>query len=81
MAKSHMVVVDGYIGSDPRFRTRARLIMEAANAHVAGANRTVLIVGLSGTGKTTTTFTTQLGSKPVQDDFVCSTATRFSRSR
>jgi len=29
-----------------------------------------LIVGLSGTGKTTTTFTRQNGSGPVQDDFV-----------
>ena len=28
-----------------------------------------LIVGLSGTGKTTTTFTSQNGSQPVQDDF------------
>src|SRR5256884_3762418 len=36
IAKSRMVVVDGYIGSDPLFRTRARLIMEAANANVAG---------------------------------------------
>jgi phosphoenolpyruvate carboxykinase (ATP) len=162
IAQSHMLVVDGYIGSDPRFRTRARLIMEAANANVAGMqrqlyypvgpdhdpaswapdttviytpnlkapgypsdrliavdlasnitrvlnsdyfgeskkgglrmwnnivydcgglalhagckvipvhgeNKTVLIVGLSGTGKTTTTFTTQLGSRPAQDDFV-----------
>ena len=166
IAASHMVVVDGYIGSDPQFRTRARLIMEAANANVAGMqkqlyypveadgdqdydpdawepdttviytpnveapgypddrliavdlnasitrvlnsdyfgeskkgglrmwnnivydrgglslhagckvipvsgqNKTVLIVGLSGTGKTTTTFTTQLGSKPAQDDFI-----------
>ena len=157
-----MVVVDGYIGSDPDFRTRARLVIEASNANVAGMQqqlyypvtdeydppgwpadttvvytpnltapgypndrviavdltggvtrvlnsdyfgeskkgglrmwndivyrrgglglhagckvipvdgepKTVLIVGLSGTGKTTTTFTTQLGSKPVQDDFV-----------
>jgi phosphoenolpyruvate carboxykinase (ATP) len=32
--------------------------------------RVFLIVGLSGTGKTTTTFTTQNQSKPVQDDFV-----------
>ena len=32
--------------------------------------RVFLIVGLSGTGKTTTTFTTQNKSKPVQDDFV-----------
>jgi phosphoenolpyruvate carboxykinase (ATP) len=162
IATAHMVVVDGYIGSDPQFRTRARLIMEAANANVAGmqkqlyypagadydqarwepdttviytpnleapgypddrliavdlnsnitrvlnsdyfgeskkgglrmwnnlvyqrgglalhagckvipvrgTNKAVLIVGLSGTGKTTTTFTTQLGSKPAQDDFV-----------
>src|SRR5687767_11744779 len=29
-----------------------------------------LIIGLSGTGKTTTTFTTQNESEPVQDDFV-----------
>src|SRR5215470_9973885 len=36
IAGQHMVVVDGYIGSDPAFRTRARLIMEAANANVAG---------------------------------------------
>jgi phosphoenolpyruvate carboxykinase (ATP) len=162
MAGSHMVVVDGYIGSDREFRTRARLIMEAANANVAGMqkqlyypvgedydpaswepdttviytpnlpapgypndrviavdlasnvtrvlnsdyfgeskkgglrmwnnivynrgglalhagckvipvdgrNRGVLIVGLSGTGKTTTTFTSQLGSRPAQDDFI-----------
>jgi phosphoenolpyruvate carboxykinase (ATP) len=32
--------------------------------------RVALIVGLSGTGKTTTTFTGQNGSLPVQDDFV-----------
>ena len=162
IAGQHMVVVDGYIGSDPDFRTRARLIMEAANANVAGMQRqlyypvgagydpatwapdtsvvytpnlsapgypdgrviavdlnanitrvlnsdyfgeskkgglrmwnnivydrgglalhagckvmprdgdptSILIVGLSGTGKTTTTFTTQLNSRPAQDDFV-----------
>jgi phosphoenolpyruvate carboxykinase (ATP) len=32
--------------------------------------RVGMIVGLSGTGKTTTTFTRQNGSLPVQDDFV-----------
>ncbi len=37
---------------------------------VDGVNRTALIVGLSGTGKTTTTFTKQNDSSPVQDDFV-----------
>jgi phosphoenolpyruvate carboxykinase (ATP) len=37
---------------------------------VGQQQRVFLIVGLSGTGKTTTTFTTQNKSKPVQDDFV-----------
>jgi len=37
---------------------------------VGSGERVFLIVGLSGTGKTTTTFTTQNNSKPVQDDFI-----------
>jgi phosphoenolpyruvate carboxykinase (ATP) len=37
---------------------------------VASSNRVGLIIGLSGTGKTTTTFTKQNNSSPVQDDFV-----------
>jgi phosphoenolpyruvate carboxykinase (ATP) len=37
---------------------------------VGNQQRVLLIVGLSGTGKTTTTFTTQNKSKPVQDDFI-----------
>lgn len=37
---------------------------------VDGGLKTFLIVGLSGTGKTTTTFTKQNGSRPVQDDFI-----------
>jgi phosphoenolpyruvate carboxykinase (ATP) len=36
---------------------------------VGGTKRVGLIVGLSGTGKTTTTFTKQNDSQPVQDDF------------
>ena len=35
-----------------------------------GVEHSMLIIGLSGTGKTTTTFTRQLESLPVQDDFV-----------
>ncbi len=35
-----------------------------------GEEKVFLIIGLSGTGKTTTTFTTQNESLPVQDDFV-----------
>ncbi|GAC1411431.1 MAG: phosphoenolpyruvate carboxykinase [Actinomycetota bacterium] len=154
-----MIVIDGYIGNDPEFKTPARLIIEAANANIAGmqdllyfkeglkpdhvpavtviytpnlpadgypderliavdlengvtrvlnsdyfgeskkgglrmwnkivfergglpmhagckvvpvdgGEKTFLIVGLSGTGKTTTTFTRQNDSKPVQDDFI-----------
>jgi phosphoenolpyruvate carboxykinase (ATP) len=37
---------------------------------VRGHDRAVLIIGLSGTGKTTTTFTRQNDSRPVQDDFL-----------
>jgi phosphoenolpyruvate carboxykinase (ATP) len=37
---------------------------------VDGEEKVALILGLSGTGKTTTTFRQQLGSQPVQDDFV-----------
>ncbi len=156
-----MLVVDGYIGNDPSFRTPARLILEAGNANIAamqqilyfpledrdrsafepqvtviytpnlpakgfpndrliavdlerritrvfnsdyfgeskkgglrmwnklvfdrgglamhagckiipvgGRDRVALIIGLSGTGKTTTTFTRQNDSRPVQDDFL-----------
>ncbi|MGH3665225.1 MAG: phosphoenolpyruvate carboxykinase (ATP) [Egibacteraceae bacterium] len=35
-----------------------------------GGDKVALIIGLSGTGKTTTTFTRQNGSLPVQDDIV-----------
>ncbi len=152
-----MLVIDGYIGNDPQFRVAARLVIEKANANVAGMQqflyytdelpvepqvtviytpnliaegypnsrliavdleagvtrvfnsdyfgeskkgglrmwnqivhrrgglamhagwkvipvgerkRSLLIIGLSGTGKTTTTFTRQNGSLPVQDDFI-----------
>jgi len=37
---------------------------------VGSENRVGLIIGLSGTGKTTTTFTKQNNSSPVQDDFL-----------
>ena len=158
IGSQEMVVVDGYIGNEAKFRTPTRLIIEARNANVAGmqrhlyyplnghrvqpeitiidtpnlmapgypndraifvdleagitrvinsdyfgeskkgglrmwnkkvydagglalhagckvipvgnGQRVFLIVGLSGTGKTTTTFTRQNNSKPVQDDFV-----------
>ena len=36
----------------------------------SGDEESMLVIGLSGTGKTTTTFREQLGSLPVQDDFV-----------
>jgi phosphoenolpyruvate carboxykinase (ATP) len=36
----------------------------------SAGDKVFMIIGLSGTGKTTTTFTTQNGSRPIQDDFV-----------
>lgn len=41
-----------------------------ADNNPEGREKCALIIGLSGTGKTTTTFRQQLGSLPVQDDFV-----------
>jgi phosphoenolpyruvate carboxykinase (ATP) len=159
IAGRDMIIVDGYIGDDPDYRTPARLYIEEANANIGGMQKQLffdldgdegfepeltviytpnlqvegypndrviavdlergvtrvcnsdyfgeskkgglrmwnklvydrgglplhagckviptdsgdkvgLIVGLSGTGKTTTTFTRQNGSLPVQDDFV-----------
>ena len=34
-----MIVVDGYIGNDPEFRTPARLYIEEANANIAGMQK------------------------------------------
>jgi phosphoenolpyruvate carboxykinase (ATP) len=41
-----------------------------ADSTRSGEEESMLIIGLSGTGKTTTTFRQQAGSLPVQDDFV-----------
>jgi phosphoenolpyruvate carboxykinase (ATP) len=159
--EQEMIVIEGFIGNDPEFRTAARLIMEKSNANIAAMQQILyypateqeldsfepevqviytpnvkmegypeerliavdlennitrvfnsdyfgeskkgglrmwnkivyergglalhagckvipvgeqkkvgLIVGLSGTGKTTTTFTKQNDSSPVQDDFL-----------
>src|SRR5438046_4453776 len=36
IAAQEMVVIDGYIGNDPEFRTPTRLYVEGANANIAG---------------------------------------------
>lgn len=41
-----------------------------AEATRSGSEESMIIIGLSGTGKTTTTFRQQAGSLPVQDDFI-----------
>src|SRR6266508_3033447 len=35
IAEQDMIVIDGYIGNDPEFRTAARLYIEGANANIA----------------------------------------------
>src|SRR5919202_3354337 len=39
IAGRNMLVVDGFIGDDPDFRTPARLYIEASNANIAGMQR------------------------------------------
>src|SRR5438067_8296742 len=39
IAGRDMVIVDGYIGNDPDFRTPARLYIEEANANIAGMQK------------------------------------------
>src|SRR5690242_12445545 len=39
IAGQDMVIVDGYIGNDPEFRTPARLYIEEANANIAGMQK------------------------------------------
>src|SRR3982751_6173552 len=39
IAGRDMLVVDGYIGDDPDFRTPARLYIEEANANIAGMQK------------------------------------------
>ncbi|MEA2404769.1 MAG: phosphoenolpyruvate carboxykinase, partial [Thermoleophilaceae bacterium] len=39
IAGRDMIVVDGYIGDDPEFRTAARLYIEQANANIAGMQK------------------------------------------
>ena len=36
IAERDMVIVDGFIGNDPEYRSRARLYIETANANIAG---------------------------------------------
>jgi phosphoenolpyruvate carboxykinase (ATP) len=55
-----------------RIQAKGGLAMHAGCKVIptADGEKTALIIGLSGTGKTTTTFTRQNGSQPVQDDFI-----------
>ena len=45
IAGQEMVEVDGYIGSNPEFRTGARLVIEKAHANIAGMQRQLYYQG------------------------------------
>ncbi len=61
---NHLVYQSGGLGMHSGLKTFP------ASDETGGRERVALILGLSGTGKTTTTFRQQLGSLPVQDDFI-----------
>ena len=48
IAGREMVVVDGFIGNDPDFRTPARLYIEAANANIAGMQQQLFFLPAEG---------------------------------
>ena len=50
LAARDMIVLDGYIGNDPEFRTVARLCVEADNANVAGMQNQVCFDSDEGDG-------------------------------
>ncbi|MEP6853594.1 MAG: phosphoenolpyruvate carboxykinase (ATP), partial [bacterium] len=64
IADQDMVVLDGYIGSDPEFRTRSRLVIESANANIAGMQRQLYYpideAGLAQDPDTTVVYTPNL---------------------
>ena len=43
IAEREMVVIDGYIGDEPEFRTPTRLYIEAANANIAAMQQQLLL--------------------------------------
>jgi phosphoenolpyruvate carboxykinase (ATP) len=65
-----MVVVDGYIGNDPDFRTPARLVIERSNANIAGMQQKLYYPREGGEPEVTVIYTPNLVAEGYPDDRV-----------
>ncbi|HZD18490.1 MAG TPA: phosphoenolpyruvate carboxykinase, partial [Actinomycetota bacterium] len=63
-----MLVIDGYIGNDPDFRTAARLVIERANANIAGMQQKLYYPGEGAEPEVTVIYTPNLKAEGYPDD-------------
>ena len=63
-----MIVIDGCIGNDPSFRTRARLLMERGSANIAAMQRTLYFPGSDGEPELTVIYTPSLTAPGYPND-------------
>lgn len=63
-----MLVIDGFIGNEEGFRTPARLVIEKANANIAGMQRKLYYPGDGGDPEVTVIYTPNLPAPGYPDD-------------
>jgi phosphoenolpyruvate carboxykinase (ATP) len=72
LREREVAVVDGYIGNDPTFRTKARLTIETANANIAGMQQKLYFPREDGAGdpEVQVIYTPNLAAPGYPDDRV-----------
>ena len=71
VANQDMLVVDGYIGNDPEFRTAARLTIEKANANIAGMQQKLFFPREGGEPDSTSGRSNRLVSRSLRTCGIC----------